>query len=151
MDRPSHTLHAPPPVAAVLGWIVPGAGYMAIGERARGITVGVTILSLFVMGMLIGGIKVVDPPKFDGETTVMAALLDKPWYIGQIFAGPIAIVSGWIGRSDWAVGSHARVQEIGTLYTAVAGMLNLLAIIDACYRAAGYGEGEAPGGEGGAA
>jgi hypothetical protein len=31
--------------------------------------------------------------------------------------------------------SHARLAEIGTLYTAVAGMLNLLAIIDSSYRA----------------
>ena len=32
--------------------------------------------------------------------------------------------------------SHARVNEIGVLYTAVAGMLNLLAMIDAAHRAA---------------
>ena len=30
---------------------------------------------------------------------------------------------------------HARVNEIAVLYTAVAGMLNLLAIIDAAHRA----------------
>ena len=32
--------------------------------------------------------------------------------------------------------SHSRLWEIGTLYTAVAGMLNLLAIIDSSHRAA---------------
>jgi hypothetical protein len=31
--------------------------------------------------------------------------------------------------------SHSRSWEIGALYTAVAGMLNLLAIIDSTYRA----------------
>ena len=31
--------------------------------------------------------------------------------------------------------SHALSNEVGTLYTAVAGMLNLLTIIDAAYRA----------------
>ena len=30
--------------------------------------------------------------------------------------------------------SHARLADIGTLYTAVAGMLNLLAIIDSVSR-----------------
>ncbi|MND00706.1 hypothetical protein D3C83_194180 [compost metagenome] len=30
---------------------------------------------------------------------------------------------------------HARLAEIGTLYTAIAGMLNLLVIIDAAGRA----------------
>jgi hypothetical protein len=32
--------------------------------------------------------------------------------------------------------AKARLAEIGTLYTAVAGMLNLLTIIDASHRAA---------------
>ncbi len=31
--------------------------------------------------------------------------------------------------------SHSRVNEIAVLYTAVAGMLNLLAMIDASHRA----------------
>ena len=31
--------------------------------------------------------------------------------------------------------SHARVNEIGSLYLSVAGLLNLMAIIDAAYRA----------------
>jgi len=36
--------------------------------------------------------------------------------------------------------SHARVYEIGVLYTAVAGMLNLMAIIDSAYRASNEGD-----------
>ena len=32
--------------------------------------------------------------------------------------------------------SHARVNEIGSLYLSVAGLLNLMAIIDAAHRAA---------------
>jgi len=43
------------------------------------------------------------------------------------------LIGGWIGPSQPA--SHARVSDIGILYTAVAGMLNLMAIIDASYRA----------------
>ena len=31
--------------------------------------------------------------------------------------------------------THSRIAEIGTLYTAIAGMLNLLAIIDSASRA----------------
>ena len=46
------------------------------------------------------------------------------------------IANTWNGGAPW---SHARVYEIGTLYTAVAGMLNLMAILDAAYRAANEG------------
>jgi hypothetical protein len=79
----------------------------------------------------------------------MSELRSKPWSIAQILAGPIAIGGG--AASVWAAGmdpddasprprprgvkSHVRVFEIGTLYTAVAGMLNLLAVIDAAARA----------------
>ena len=64
-----------------------------------------------------------------------------------MLTGPVAI--GGAAWSIWAATepegddreapgalSHARVNEIGVLYTAVAGMLNLLAIIDASHRAA---------------
>jgi hypothetical protein len=69
----------------------------------------------------------------------------------QILCGPIAVAASSISihaarptaqaaaASDTPVQtvaiSHARSWEIGTLYTAVAGMLNLLAIIDAAFRA----------------
>jgi hypothetical protein len=70
----------------------------------------------------------------------------KPWTIAQIMAGPVDILCDmWsINASrpiDGAEGpplgvrSHSHTNEIGVLYTAIAGMLNLLAIIDATYRA----------------
>jgi hypothetical protein len=76
----------------------------------------------------------------------MAELGDKPWYVGQILCGPIALVASAVsvnaahpsagspGQETWP-SSHSRSWEIGALYTAVAGMLNLLVIIDSAYRA----------------
>jgi hypothetical protein len=74
---------------------------------------------------------------------LIARTLQKPWFIGQVLAGPVAIASNviatrWGGESGSPF-SHARVYEIGVLYTAVAGMLNLMAIIDAAYRASNEG------------
>ena len=95
---------------------------------------GITILVLFVLGLLIGGMRVVDPPTFAQRTT-FGAIIDKPWFIGQVLAGPVTLISASVAKGEGYDTSHARVNEIGTLYTAVAGMLNLLAIIDASYRA----------------
>jgi hypothetical protein len=124
----------PAPVVALATWIVPGSGYWLIGQRGRALTVGITIIVLFVLGMLIGGVRVVDVPNgvLSSPTT---AVSQKPWFVGQILAGPMTIIASSIGHSDAFYASHSRVNEIGTLYTAVAGMLNLLAIIDASYRA----------------
>jgi hypothetical protein len=129
----------PPPIVAVAGWVIPGAGYVMIGQRARGVTIGVTILALFVMGLLIGGIRVVDSPP--GYTPYQ--ILQKPWFIPQVLAGPVTIVTTMIGhkydpKDQWI--STARVNEIGTLYTAIAGLLNLMAIIDSSFRAGNRGE-----------
>jgi hypothetical protein len=57
----------------------------------------------------------------------------------------MGIYAGKIGPTQPA--SHARVSDIGTLYTAVAGMLNLMAIIDSSYRATLYGSDDEPEGK----
>ena len=128
----------PPPLVALVGWLIPGAGYWLIGQRGRGLTVGVTIVILFVLGLLIGGIRVVDAPEGASPQKVLA----KAWFVPQVLAGPIAVAAHlaadkWVPRD---VVSTARVNEIGTLYTAVAGLLNLMVIMDAALRAGNRGE-----------
>src|SRR5205085_1155110 len=77
----------------------------------------------------------------------------KPWSIPQIMAGPLDLLCDWwsikvsaVDPNDPAGGriaarSHSRVNEFGVLFTAMAGLLNLLAIIDSSYRA-GHTEGQ---------
>ncbi len=153
----------PPPLIAVAGWLLPGLGYWLLGQKNRAITVGVTVLLTFIGGVYIAGIRVMDVPGYDslGRRVLLATpggpqwalvarpvaeVLNKPWFIGQIMAGPISIIGSYASleaasprpdnpRQEGVAASHGRLAEIGTLYTAVAGMLNLLAIIDSSYRA----------------
>ena len=133
---------ASPPLVALAGWIVPGAGYWLIGQRTRAITVGVTIILVFVLGILISGVRVVQAPDMTGETGLFQRILTRPWFIGQVLNGPMGLATAYassvLARSATygAIETKARLNEIGTLYTAVAGMLNLLAIMDAAQRAA---------------
>jgi hypothetical protein len=134
-----------PFVVAVAGWALPGLGYWLIGHRWRAIASGAAIILLFVSGLLIGGIRVIDVPGVDpvearrGGVTLAAAIMEKPWYIPQFLNGPINFAASLASKSaveNKVPRSTARVFEIGQLYTAVAGMLNLFIIIDAAYRAA---------------
>jgi hypothetical protein len=200
-----------PPVVAIAGWLIPGSGYLLIGEWARGITIGVTIIGLFLAGLLIAGVRVVEVPGYDErgdrrpyefiktlavppspgnpgrqatpdwgwilQVAPMAELRDKPWSVPQAMAGPIALaaaaasvhaagpdpsdpenVKRYEAGSVWPLRpgtppplrpgqpappykpigylSHARIADIGSLYLSVAGLLNLMAIIDAAHRAA---------------
>ena len=172
---------APAPVVAVAGWVLPGAGYWLIGQRARGTTIGVSVLALFVLGLLIGGVRVIEVPGYNTDTgqrqtvdtpaytsvvdglrqfhpaTSMWALQaaplnevrNKPWSLPQAMTGPVAIAAGvWsvraaqpgLGGHPDGVVTHARINEIGSLYLSVAGLLNLMAIIDAAHRAVHLGE-----------
>ncbi len=146
-----------PPVAivAIAGWVLPGAGYWLTGERSRAIATGVTVILLYLAGLLIGGVRVIEVPGFgdagqqiqvrttNGVVWVMSAtpmqeIKAKPWSIAQILAGPMGIFSGVasVYSAQSVAVSHTPVNEAGTLYTAVAGMLNLLVIIDSTHRAA---------------
>ena len=151
----------PPFLVALAGWVVPGAGYWLIGQRGRAILVGVAILVLFFSGILFAGMRVIDVPGYDdhGQKVLMAdrsgdwkllaqpfaSIVDKPWYVAQILTGPVSIICSKLSLDasrgpDPYPKVKSRLGEIGTLYTAIAGMLNLLAIIDAGHRAQNEGE-----------
>jgi mannitol-specific phosphotransferase system IIBC component len=133
MSSRPRVIPPPAPLAALCGWLVPGAGYWLLGERVRAVIIGASVLLVFAAGILLGGIRVVDAPTQIG----MSALLEKPWFIGQVLIGPLSVVTAITAdRVPTDRVSHGRSWEIGTLYTAIAGMLNLLAIIDAAHRAA---------------
>lgn len=152
-----------PLAVGLLSWLVPGAGYLWLGQRARGLTIGITILLLFVLGLLIAGVRVIEVPGYDAAgkpmmvaststlaehwimlETPLTEIRNKPWSVPQLLVGPTAVAAGawsvYAARPDAtgqprAVPSHSRVSEIGSLYLSVAGLLNLMAIIDASYRA----------------
>ena len=140
-----------PPIIAAAGWLVPGLGYWIIGERGRAMLAGISIGLLFMLGVLISGVRCIDVPSFDAKGQLVRskgkpqifdspfkAVLEKPWYIPQILAGPLTIATSvWsVKVSDTYPKATARMYDIGTLYTAIAGMLNLLVIIDSAYRGA---------------
>ena len=150
------------PLVALAGWLVPGLGYLLIGERKRGLICGITILLTFLGGILIGGIRVIDVPGYDttgqpktatigrnGQTgsifrvSPLQEIMNKPWFIAQTLVGPVNFAASWgslTAATDGHTQSTARIFDIGTLYTAVAGMLNLLALIDAAHRTTHSGE-----------
>jgi TM2 domain-containing membrane protein YozV len=186
-------------LVGIFSWLIPGFGYFLLGQRARFVIIFTGIFSLFMGGIAIGGIRIMDPPGWDEygyqsqmvwhdtdglqhftqdrfnppddkeqrlidlgidqvigpaiKVQPMAEIADKPWYVLQILCGPITLMCSDIsvshahpaldkdknrirtpeGFAETVPMSHSRSWEIGALYTAVAGMLNLLAIIDSVF------------------
>ena len=147
-------------LAAVWAWLWPGAGHLYQGRRAKGILFMVCILSTFMYGFGIGGWKVVfmrtdrPYPRLHYICQVCVGLPALPAVVewkreaagkGPLFGGlyrppdernPNRVVSDTNGRlstddlADWNL-EYKSLFDLGTLYTMVAGLLNLLAIYDA--------------------
>jgi len=125
--------HIPEAIAA---WIFPGLGHILLGEKRRGLILMVSIGSLWLTGLLIGGISVFD------------RVQHPIWfYVGQAFVAPS--VAADITLQSLRGGSRedpppdppppyepsiGRINEQGLLFTNLTGLLNLLAILDVGYR-----------------
>jgi TM2 domain-containing membrane protein YozV len=113
-------------LVGLAGWVVPGAGHIILGERSRGAIIFIAIVALFAGGLYIGSIGVID------------SVNQRPWYVGQMLTSPLVSLIAKINPSVGGVTpyqSYGRPFEIGQIYTTIAGMLNVLCIINAVYMA----------------
>ena len=116
------------PLAALLAWLLPGLGHMYLGQRFRGRMILLGTFFLVASGVLIGGIDVVDMQR------------DRLWFIAQAGTGPIAFVLDFLNQallktaspeSQAQYTSLGNLNSTGTLYIALAGLMNVVVIIDA--------------------
>src|SRR5512147_559128 len=119
-------------VAGVLTWLLPGAGHIFIGQRARGLIIMITIAVTFWGGVAIGGVKKTIDPKDR-----------RLWFVGQICVGGHSLAALGIGalvkpregERASALEAYGRAEEVAVVYTAICGMLNVLVIFDVLVRA----------------
>ena len=106
--------------ACLLAWAVPGLGHAVLRRFGRGLLFGLIVLSLFVGGLALDG-KVYEP--VEGEPlSVLAA-------VGAAGAGvPFAVAH----LGEFAAGDlESPYHDYGNTFTLVAGLLNLLVVLDA--------------------
>lgn len=110
------------PIVGLLAWLVPGAGHLVLGRKRHAIVIFVTIGLTLGAGLYIGSIGVIDPVDA------------KPWYVAQVMNTPAVAALGQVTRQgEYPV--YGRPNEIGQIYTSIAGLLNLLCIVNAVYLA----------------
>lgn len=113
------------PLGGLLALLLPGLGHVVLGRAKRGGLIFVGVMGLFLGGMLIGGIDVIDRQR------------DFWWFVLQAGVGPLAYVVDSLHQSRFAsdplMQSLGRVNEVGSLYAGLAGLVNLIAVIDAAW------------------
>jgi hypothetical protein len=138
-----------PALAAFLTWLLPGLGHWYQGRRFKALVFGTCIIGIYLAGLWLGrGLVVywtwVNPLK-DSENFRLSFIFQS--FVGGFtlpgmiqgflsWKGVGPILDGWMAAPPQEVvnGLHPRIGrlvEIGTVYTAVAGLLNLLAMMDA--------------------
>lgn len=87
-------------------------------------------------------VETLEPPIGPSEWVMlrspMAQLGDNISFLGQMFNGPLCAVAGYLSNAAARAGvpkSYSRLADIGALYTAISGMLNLMLIVDVASRA----------------
>ena len=109
----------------LLAWLIPGAGHWLLGEKNRGAIIFLAICTTFLFGIMLGTIDVIDPQQH------------KAWFCAQVLCGFPTIITTILAQklTDITIMDiFGRSRDIGQVYIGVAGLLNLLCILDALYR-----------------
>jgi len=124
-------------IVGLFAWLIPGAGYYLLNDVKRCLLVCVTIVLTFTVGLYVGSMGVIDK------------IHHKPWYVAQVMNSPvICLLGNHVANTEHQADVdrienktdptepytvYARQAEIGQIYTSIAGLLNLLCIVNVVY------------------
>lgn len=106
-----------PAFFAFLAWLAPGLGHLAQGRRRRAILVGGSLLLLLLLGTLLA-----EGSNLDRERHYY-------YWGGQVLAGAPALLLEWI-HGHGRISGEIAFAEAGLVFGCLAGLLNVLAMID---------------------
>jgi len=109
-----------PTTVLVAGWLVPGAGHLLLGKWVRASLLAASIICMFAIGIALQG-KVYTPNTGDP--------LDMLGFAGDLGSGLLYVLARLL---DWGRTSVQIVTaDYGTKFIVVAGLLNVVAAVDA--------------------
>ncbi|MBX9603486.1 MAG: hypothetical protein K2X35_20940 [Bryobacteraceae bacterium] len=120
-ERPAVGSWAP---AVALGWLIPGGGHFLLKRTSRGAVLLGTVLITFLLGLMMRG-ALFEPQTGDLLTTVIYV----GGFIGNLASGLLYLLTVWLGYNQPDVAGH--VHDYGTKFLVAAGLMNILAMVDA--------------------
>jgi hypothetical protein len=111
-----------PPVA--LAWFIPGGGHFLLRRPARGAILFGAVAIMFALGLLMRGAM------FQPQTgDILTTAIYYGGFLGDLASGIFYLLSIWLGYNQPDVAGH--VHDYGTKFLVGAGLLNVLAMVDA--------------------
>jgi TM2 domain-containing membrane protein YozV len=111
-------------IAGILAWILPGLGHIYLGQKRRGAILLIVIALTFWSGVAVGGVaSTVQPTQ------------RQAWFLAQVCAGVHTLGAYVWGRQERRAHPDLLAgfveEDVAVIYTGVAGLLNILIILDA--------------------
>ncbi len=106
-------------LSLIAGWLVPGAGHFLLGKWIRGALLAVSIIAMFVLGLAMQG----------KLYTSAQDILDLLGVAGDLGGGLLYFICRALGLGGQPV--QTTVADYGTKFIVVAGLLNIIAAVDA--------------------
>jgi hypothetical protein len=106
-----------------ISWLVPGLGHILQGHTLRGVVSGATILLMFALGILIGG-------HIYGLQETNEGLLASLFGLCDLGSGLLYFFARLTGLAINERPEQATA-EYGSVFLMVAGLLNLILVLDA--------------------
>ena len=103
----------------IAGWLVPGAGHFLLRKWGRGALLSVSIIGMFVVGILMQGKLYSNAHE----------ILDYLGLAGDLGNGLVFVLSRILGLG--AETEQVTTADWGTRFIVVAGLLNVIAAVDA--------------------
>ena len=115
-----------PALVFLAGWLIPGAGHLIQGKWVRALLLFLSIVTMFFIGIGLKG-KVYSPNTGD--------LLDILNFAGDLGTGLLYGLARILDLGQASV--QVAVADYGTKFIVVAGLLNIVAAVDAHSLASG--------------
>ena len=110
--------------AVLLAWLIPGGGHFLLKKPERGVALGASVAIMFAFGIMMRG-AMFHPEGGDMLTTIIY----YGGFLGDLLSGILYFLASWLGYNQADMAGH--VHDYGTKFLVGAGLLNLLAMVDA--------------------
>lgn len=114
-----------PFLSVVLAYLIPGSGHFLLGRRRRAVIIFATVLVAFVTGVLMRGPMF--QPGAGGD--LLSKLIQYGGFLGDLASGLFYFVAVGLGYGPPDQAGHT--PDYGSKFLVAAGLLNILAIVDA--------------------
>lgn len=118
--RPAGSSAFPPLLICAAAWAVPGAGHLWLGRRQKGLVFLVALPLMFALGLWLDGRLF----PFDWRQPLVLLMA-----IADVGMGVPYLAATWLGAGAGRV--VAITYEYGNAFLIVAGLLNMLVVLDA--------------------